>query len=155
MYRNVSLTVALVSLALAGRSVRAQQDPQKPRECAPGEVATTVKPCAPPPAAQATVRKIHVVTQNIFDPAKPGEDKALFRLANRFHFVTRPEVIERQVLLKPGDVYSPEEAAESERILRQNRYLYDAQIHPVPVGDGQVDLNVITRDVWTDRKSVV
>jgi hypothetical protein len=95
------------------------------------------------------VRKIHVVTQNIFDPKKPGEDKALFRLADRLHIVTRPEVIERQVLMKPGDPYSPAAAAESERILRRNRYLYDAQIRPIPVGDGEVDLEVVTRDVWT------
>ncbi len=95
------------------------------------------------------MRQIHVVTQNVFDPSKPGEDKALFRLADRLHIVTKPAVIERQVLMKPGDAYSPEAAAESERILRHNRYLYDAQIRPIPVGDGEVDLEVVTRDVWT------
>jgi len=95
------------------------------------------------------VRQVHIVTENIFDLSKPGEDRALFRLANRFHLITRPEVIERQVLLKPDDDYSPEEAAESERILRQNPYLYDAKVRAVPVGDGQVDLDVVTRDVWT------
>jgi outer membrane protein assembly factor BamA len=149
MDRQLSLIVTLVGMALAGWPARAQTAPEKPRDCAPGEISAAGKECAPPPAVQPTVRQIHVVTQNIFDPQKPGEDRALFRLANRFHIVTRPNVIERQVLLKPGAAYSPEEAAESERILRKNRYLYDAQIHPVPVGDGQVDVNVITRDVWT------
>jgi outer membrane protein assembly factor BamA len=95
------------------------------------------------------VRQVHVVTQNIFDPNKPGEDKRLFRLADRLHIVTRPEVVERQVLMKPGDDYSAQAAAESERILRRNRYLYDAEVKPVLVGDGQVDLEVVTRDVWT------
>ncbi|HEV2852354.1 MAG TPA: hypothetical protein VHC97_06075 [Thermoanaerobaculia bacterium] len=102
-----------------------------------------------PAEKPATVREIHVRTQNVFDPNKPGEDKAVFRWADKLHIVTRPEVIERQVLLKPGDEYSAEQAAESERILRKNRYLYDARIRPVPVGDGQVDLEVTTRDVWT------
>jgi hypothetical protein len=96
-----------------------------------------------------TVREVHVHTQNVFDPNKPGENKAVFRLADKLHIVTRPEVIERQVLLRPGDEYSEQAAAESERILRKNRYLYDARIRPVPVGDGQVDLEVDTRDVWT------
>jgi hypothetical protein len=95
------------------------------------------------------VRRIRVVTENIFDPKKPGEDRLLFRMADRLHIVTKPEVIERQVLLRPGDPYSAERAAESERILRRNRYLYDARIRPIPVGEGEVDLEVVTRDVWT------
>ncbi len=135
-----------IFVGLAVMPARAQQAPPAAADCSHR---LEDRQCTPPAATPPTVRKIHVVTQNIFDPAKPGEDKPLFRLANRFHIVTRPEVIERQVLLKPGDAYSPEEAAESERILRKNRYLYDAQIRPVPVGDGQVDLNVVTRDVWT------
>ncbi len=108
-----------------------------------------------PPADGKTVREVHVVTQDIFDLGKPGENKRLFRWADKLHVVTRPDVIERQILLKPGDEYSAQEAAESERILRKNRYLYDAQIHavPVPAGHGadpgQVDLEVLTRDVWT------
>ena len=117
-------------------------------------------PPAPTPAndtaAQAAregqplkVRQVHVTTQNIFDPKKPGENNRLFRLADRLHIVTRPEVVERQILMKAGDDYSAQAAAESERILRRNRYLYDAQVKPVPVGDGQVDLEVVTRDVWT------
>jgi hypothetical protein len=104
---------------------------------------------SPPETSPPKVRQVHVVTENIFDLDKPGEDRPLFRLADRFHFVTRPEVIERQVLLKSGDDYSAEKAAESERILRQDSYLYDAKVRPVPVGDGEVDLEVVTRDVWT------
>jgi outer membrane translocation and assembly module TamA len=114
----------------------------------PGETAAqdaTATQNDPPPK----VRQVHVTTQNIFDPNKPGENNRLFRLANRLHIVTRPVVVERQILMKPGDEYSPQAAAESERILRRNRYLYDAQVKPVPVGNGQVDLEVVTRDVWT------
>ena len=114
----------------------------------PGETAaqeTTVDKDGKP----LKVRQVHVITQNIFDPKKPGEDRRLFRLADRLHIVTRPEVVERQVLMKPGDDYSAQAAAESERILRRNRYLYDAEVKPVLVGDGQVDLEVVTRDVWT------
>lgn len=102
-----------------------------------------------PPADGKTVREVHVITRNIFDTDQPGENKTLFRWADKLHAVTRPDVIERQVLLKPGDEYSAQEVAESERILRQNRYLYDAEIRPVPAGNGKVDLEVVTRDVWT------
>ncbi|HSS47835.1 MAG TPA: hypothetical protein VLX28_02705 [Thermoanaerobaculia bacterium] len=114
----------------------------------PGET-TSRDPTAVQDDHPPKVRQVHVTTQNIFDPQKPGEDNRLFRLADRLHIVTRPEVVERQVLMKAGDDYSAQAAAESERILRRNRYLYDAQVKPVPVGNGQVDLEVVTRDVWT------
>lgn len=138
---RISLRVAFLGLALLP-ALPAGAQPSPPPSSAQASVQDDT---APPPR----VRQILVVTQNIFDPDKPGENNFVFRLANRFHIVTRPEVIARQVLLKPGDVYSATAAAESERILRQNRYLYDAHIRPIPVGEGLVDLEVDTRDVWT------
>jgi hypothetical protein len=38
---------------------------------------------------------------------------------------------------------------ESERILRQASYFYDASIEPIAYHDGRVDVVVRTRDVWT------
>ena len=49
---------------------------------------------------------------------------------------------------------TPYALMESELILRSNQYLYEAEIRPVPAGDGQVDLEVETRDVWTLRGGV-
>lgn len=103
---------------------------------------------------EGTVGEIRILTKSIFDTSKPGEDKWVFRMADRLHRTTRPGVIERQLLLKPGDPYSWDAVEESERILRSNRYLYEAEIHPVPAGDGKVDLEVETRDVWTLRAGV-
>jgi hypothetical protein len=97
----------------------------------------------------AVVGEIHIHTQSIFDPDKPGENRLLFRLADRLHRTTRPEVIERQLLLRRGDRFTREALEESERILRANSYLYDAQVRAVPAGDGVVDIEVTTRDVWT------
>jgi outer membrane protein assembly factor BamA len=97
----------------------------------------------------AVVGEIRVVNTSIFDPAKPGEDNRLFRLADRLHRTTRPEVIARQLTLRPGDRFTRAALEESERILRANDYLYDAHIRVIPGGDGIVDLEVETRDVWT------
>jgi len=97
----------------------------------------------------AVVGEIRVVNTSIFDPAKPGEDNRLFRLADRLHRTTRPEVISRQLTLRPGDRFTRAALEESERILRANDYLYDAHIRVIPSGDGIVDLEVETRDVWT------
>lgn len=100
------------------------------------------------------VREIRILNKSLFDPDKPGEDKRIFRIANRLHRKTRPEVIQQQILLQPGETFSAEALQESERILRSNHYLYEAEIRPVPAGDGQVDLEVETRDVWTLRGGV-
>src|SRR5262245_52808047 len=97
----------------------------------------------------AVVGDVILHVEDVFDPSNPKEDHLLFRLANRLHRNTRDEVIERQLLFKPGDRYSRHALDESERILRQNRYLYDVDIRPVRYGDGRVDLEVVTRDVWT------
>lgn len=103
-------------------------------------------PAIPP---GSVIGEVRVVAQDLFDPEKPGEDGRLFRIANQVHRSTRPGVIERQLLFRPGDVFSPELIAESARLLRQNDYLYDVDIRPVLRQDGKVDVEVKTRDVWT------
>jgi len=112
-----------------------------------GAVAAAEPVPAIPPGTP--VGAIHLRNLDVFDLTEPAEDKLLFRLANQLHVETRPEVIERQLLLRPGDPYSPEVVAESERLLRANRYLYDAWIRPHLTSEGMVDLDVTTRDVWT------
>ncbi len=102
----------------------------------------------------ATIREIRIVNKSIFNTDEPDEDKLLFRIADRLHRTTRPEVIEQQILLRPGDRFSADALHESERILRANPYLYEAEIHAVPAGDGRVDLVVETRDVWTLRGGI-
>lgn len=97
----------------------------------------------------SVIGEVRVVTKPIFDPDKPGEDKKIFRFANRLHRVTRPNVVESQLIIQPGDVFSPELIAESARLLRANDYLYDVDIQPILREDGKVDVEVTTRDVWT------
>jgi hypothetical protein len=97
----------------------------------------------------AVIGEIRLDNQNIFNPEQPGEDRRAYRLVNRLHVKTRQPVILHQLLFKPGDPYSRRVLDESERILRTDRYLYDASIRPVSYHDGKVDILVTTRDVWT------
>jgi hypothetical protein len=97
----------------------------------------------------AVIGEVLIRVHDVFDPENPEEDRRLFQLANRLHRNTREEVIARQLLFKPGDRYSRRVLDESERILRNDRYLYDAEIRPVRYDSGRVDLEVITKDVWT------
>jgi outer membrane protein assembly factor BamA len=89
------------------------------------------------------------VTQDIFDLDDPRENNALYRLANKLHINTRPEVIRRQLLFTTGDPVSARLIEETERLLRQSNYLYEATIRPIAYRDGVVDIEVITRDTWS------
>jgi hypothetical protein len=100
-------------------------------------------------ASGAVIGRIIVVPGDIFDPAIKGEDRWLYRAANRVHMNTKPGIIREQLLVKPGDPYNLRLVQESERILREQPYLYSAQIVPVAYDGHTVDLEVRTRDVWT------
>ena len=99
--------------------------------------------------AGAVIGEILVDNQNIFNLEDPRENTKLFRLANRLHIKTRETVIRNQLLFRSGDRFSRHVLDESERILRGERYFYDAWITPVRFHDGKVDVRVTTRDVWT------
>ncbi len=102
----------------------------------------------------AVIGEIKIVNNNVFAVEQPEENYALFRLADRLHIRTRAEVLRDQLLFKSGERYSHRLLRESERILRADRYLYDAQIVPVHYENGVVDLEVRTRDVWTFKPGI-
>ncbi|HNP34755.1 MAG TPA: hypothetical protein PKK10_02775 [Woeseiaceae bacterium] len=95
------------------------------------------------------IGEVTVSNGSIFDLENPAEDGFLYRLANRLHMTTRPEVIRQQLLFHPGSDYSPQALNESERLLRDDRYIQSASIRPVKVEDGYVDVVVETSDTWT------
>jgi len=129
------LILSFLSLFAAGLELRADPAP--------------VPPSAELEKSGAVIGEVIIRVKNIFDPEEPGEDRRLFRLANRLHRTTREKVIAEQLLFKPGDRFSQHALDESARLLRTNRYLYDAQIRPVRYAGGKVDVEVVTRDVWT------
>ncbi|HEX7951501.1 MAG TPA: hypothetical protein VF523_00350, partial [Burkholderiales bacterium] len=100
-------------------------------------------------AAGAVIGDIRIVNSNIFNLDDPKEDNFLFRLANKLHIRTRSSVIQRTLLFKPGEPLSVQKIEESERLLLDNRYLYDVHIRVVGWHDGLADIEVETRDTWT------
>lgn len=100
-------------------------------------------------AQGAKIGEIRIANINVFDTADPKDDIWIFRLANRLHITTRPNIVEQQLLFKSGDPLSTQKMEESERVLRTNRYLADAEITPIRYADGVVDVEVRTQDVWT------
>src|SRR5882672_8487198 len=91
----------------------------------------------------ARIGEIQFDPRDLFDTEASDEDTSLGRLANRLHIRTRQSTIEDQLLFKSGDLYQPGLLEESARILRDTRYLRDAQIVPVAFHDGVVDIKVI------------
>jgi hypothetical protein len=100
-------------------------------------------------AMGARIGEIRVDARNIFDLGDPREDNWLFRLANSLHVRTRPEVIRRDLLFKPGERVSARLIEETERFLLSKSYYYAVSIVPGAYGAGVVDIDVITRDTWT------
>jgi len=98
---------------------------------------------------KAVIGEITLDKSTVFDLSIPAENNWLYRLANRLHIVTKDKVIRKQLLFRSGDSYSARVVDESERILRRNTYLFDADIKPTRYENGVVDLSVATRDVWT------
>lgn len=86
---------------------------------------------------------------NIFDLSQPENSGILYRLANKFHIVTKKSVIERELLIREGDRFSREIADETERNLRALPYLWNARLSLDKSDEGDNILRVETSDRWT------
>ncbi len=101
------------------------------------------------PDAGYTVASIRIVRQRIFNTEDAAEDRPLFRLANRWHVNTRERTIRTLLLFGDGDTVDVSRLAETERALRAKRFLYDARVIANRVCGNDVDIVVVTRDVWS------
>ncbi len=98
----------------------------------------------------ATIRRINIVVDNVFDPSNPEENKRLYRWANRIHVRTRPRVIESVLLFDVGDVFEGRLLDESARALRGRGFLADATVTPshYDAATNTVEVDVHVRDAW-------
>jgi len=100
-------------------------------------------------AAGARIGHIKVLTNDIFDLDDPEENSLFYRLVNKLHINTRPDVIRNQLLFKTGDPVLVRVIEETGRLLRASNYLYEVSIQPVAYRDGVADIEVRTRDTWS------
>jgi hypothetical protein len=100
-------------------------------------------------ARGAVIGAIRLRIINVFDLSLRKENNALFRLADRLHIKTRESAVRAQLLFKSGDHFSQRLIEETERNLRKLEYLFDANIRVIAYDGEHVDLEVVTRDVWT------
>jgi len=70
----------------------------------------------------------------------------LARVVSAVHVTTRADLIRRFLLLRPGDFCDELRRADSERILRAQRFIAEASVRPVRTPSGETILEVRTAD---------
>jgi hypothetical protein len=159
------LAQALVALSLAGATARADEAAAAPRPLgrleqeSVDEAMTALGLRVDPHPAGKVIGAIHVVNQEVF-----SRRDWYLQLGNIFHRTTRPDVLARELLMKPGDRYDPELVEETTRNLQVTKETVGsttfvppelssvvAIIPVVAASPGDVDLLVVTRDVWSLR----
>ncbi len=72
------------------------------------------------------------------------------KIGNALHLKTKTWVIRNILLFKEGDKLDPQSVEDSERLLRESGYFYDASIKAENSDEpGKVDIRVSTKDKWT------
>ncbi len=119
-----------------------------PLETQSVEAALTARGLQIDPAPEGkTVGTVFVTNQEVFSPRD-----SFFRLFNILHRTTREHFIGREILLYPGQVYDQALVDETMRNLRDPSLSSVVVVLPVrSTKPGQVDLLVVTRDVWSLR----
>ncbi len=143
------LAVAALLLLAATLRAEAQVEEDAVERATAEETPPDIPPAEQLEAMDATIGRIVLLKENVFDLSNPKENNWLYRLANRWHILTRDSVIRQQLLFREGDLYSQRLLKESARLLRRNDYLYTATVEPLAYEHGVVDVAVRTRDLWT------
>ncbi len=94
------------------------------------------------------IQRLNVFGSNINNPEALNANK-LETLLNRTHFNTNEFIIRKNLLFSEGDTVSPLTLSDNERILRQLPYIDDSRILVIPVSDEEVDILVLTKDVYS------
>ncbi|MBN1387529.1 MAG: hypothetical protein JW965_03735 [Bacteroidales bacterium] len=93
-------------------------------------------------------RRLNAFGSTLSDPEASLQNEPGFFL-NKTHIKTREYIINNYLLIEENDSLVPHKVAESERLLRQLPYIYDARIVIIPVSNIEVDVMVITKDIYS------
>ncbi|MFT5211316.1 MAG: outer membrane protein assembly factor BamA [Flavobacterium sp.] len=101
------------------------------------------------PKVSGTINNIYVRRLKIFDEERPEENNALYRFANQVHKLTGETYVRQELLFTEGDQYNDKTIEESARNLRELDHLIDASIRIVGNCDKKIDVEVVTKDLWS------
>lgn len=149
-------TALLLSSALSFADEPAPPPPMKARlsgyeRTALENALARVKGEVDPSPAGKIVESIAIVPFEVFEK-RDFIPEVFLGFVNWFHVTSKPYVIEREVLLTPGQLYNQAFVDETARNLRNTRQVSLVLVTPV-VGSapGRVKLLVITKDIWSLR----
>lgn len=101
------------------------------------------------PCAGQTITDIVIITQPPYTARLPGDLDILRTATRKLHSNTRDKIIRQYLLMDVGDKCNELRRAESERIMRGQRFLVDARIVAYSDPRGGVRLEVETRDEFS------
>jgi outer membrane protein assembly factor BamA len=93
------------------------------------------------------IRHIDIIRQNVFDNQQ--SDNFIYRLGDKFHVVTRENVIKRELLFEPGDQFSEELLNQSVRNIRALPFIGEVITYVKQADADSVDIIITTEDLWT------
>lgn len=94
------------------------------------------------------IRRLNVFGADINNPDAYNPEKSQ-NLLNKTHINTSERIIRKNLLFSEGDTLSAIALSDNERILRGLSFIDDARINVVPVSGDEVDIIVITKDVYS------
>lgn len=140
----VALTLVLTASAAAASGLRSLG--RYEREAVREALARLELELEPEPRGKV-IGEVHVAPLPVFPP-----NAGVLQRLNFLHRTTRPDILARELLIGPGDVYDELLVRESERNLRDPFVINLLVIVPVRSAiPGAVDLLLVSRDVWSLR----
>ena len=100
-------------------------------------------------AEGAVIGSIHIDIRNIFDETIRAKTTSCSCLPITCTCAPSAERSRRNCCSRAATATTRQALEETERNLRKLIYVYDAHVVPVRYADGKVDIEVITKDVWT------
>jgi len=94
------------------------------------------------------IRQLDVFGSSIVNPESTEPDR-FEKMLNRTHANTRESIIRKNLLFKVNDTVSALTFTDNERIIRQLPYINDARIIVREISDYEVDVIVLTRDIYS------
>ncbi len=114
-----------------------------------------VRRVAPRPGAveRRPIRRVEILTRDVFDSETPSRLATLRRVANRLHVRTRASTVRSHLLFAAGDPWSERIGRETARNLRALDFLVPRRIEAQAENDS-VAVTVETRDLWTTAPEI-
>jgi hypothetical protein len=103
--------------------------------------------------AGKTIKSIQIIRMDVFgtnidNPAYASSSETN-KLLNKTHMNTNERIIRKNLLFSAGDTVSALTLSDNERILRELPFISDSRIIVVPVSEEEVDILVLTKDVYS------